>query len=145
VGPPDLAEAAEASTVPDAGEEPAKRWFVYRHEPTVTTTGVPYVEWEWLRPDGSWSRDREGTLSFEDESSPGGSDALGALRATIERLREEADGDARPVNGLLLSPLEGDSSSLPPDAIRDHGHTWTTPTAGDAPPPADWPEDWPDW
>jgi hypothetical protein len=97
-------------------------WFVDRRVHTVTTTGVPYTDVDWLHPDGTWSRDREGARTFE--NTPNSMREVGEF---IGRLREELHEELRhpdDINGVLMSPDRDWPFPLPPDTIRDHGHAW---------------------
>lgn len=111
-------------------DDSEKRWFVVRTVRTVTTTGVGYHELEWLQPDRSWSRDAAYPIGLE--NTPGGRAAAVEL---VTRLREQAsatNGDPHlgEVNSVLLFPEKRLLfHSLPPDWIRDYGHTWREPAA----------------
>jgi hypothetical protein len=63
--PPENAPAGEELTAP-VPEEPERptAFYVLRPVPATTTTGVPYEEQEWLRDDGTWTRDRSLARAF---------------------------------------------------------------------------------
>lgn len=113
-----------------ARDESEKRWYVSRAVRTSTTTGVPYDEAEWLQPDRTWSRSQTGAISFDDTAS-----GKAEVIQLVTELRQQADAGRKDprlgeVNGFLTSPeVEARSTPMPPDSIRDHGHTWTEPSA----------------
>jgi hypothetical protein len=111
-------------------DSPDHSWYVYRTVHCVTTTGVRYLEWEWLQPDGTWSRDRTGALTFASTR-----DAMREVGDFVTRVREETGADEDPrvnnVNGLLLHPEQDHGWPMPPDDIRDHGHVWNLPASAE--------------
>ena len=129
----DLPEVPASSPPGDepapAGEETPKRWLVQRGVRTTTTTGTSYVDLEWLLPDGTWSRNEQLAVSWDNTR-----EAMMEMGALVTRMREEAEQVADPayteIMGVLSSPGLGNQGfPRPPAAIRDHGHGWRSPAA----------------
>ncbi len=127
----DLPEVPASSPTHDEPEptvdDPPKRWFVERGVRAVTTTGVPYVDLDWLLPDGTWSRDEQLAVSWDNTR-----ESMMEMGALVTRLREEAESAPDPAHteimGVLVTPGRGNPEfSRPPASIRDHGHVWIPP------------------
>ncbi len=117
---PDARPAAPERSRPQQEQE-AKRWFVQRGVRTRTTTGKPYVDLDWLRADGTWTRDHELARSW-----PNDRESMIEMGALVVRLREQADAAPDPrfgeVTGVLLTPGLGNPGfPRPPVEIRDPG------------------------
>lgn len=111
---------------PRTREDSQQVWYVFRAVHCTTTTGVPYLDREWFRPDGTWSRDMTGALTFENIS-----DSMREVGEFVRRLRVETGADRDPriaqLNGVLLSAGQDVPLPVPPDSVRDHGHVWRAP------------------
>lgn len=105
-----IAPVDRLATRVDPGGE--KVWFVGRSVRRMTTTGVPYVDFEYLDADSHWTWDRASGVRFAEPE-------VDKVRGLINEVRESGVDPDGSVTGRLQPPdADYEPDSLPPPEIR---------------------------